>query len=265
MRFCDINLGKISQLLLCIISSNIAHCTWTDISVLRSGMLMLKHVWILVKFVLKSQHIHSRKQLWKCCMQNGGHFVSMSQHVMMNFKADSGLVPSPSEMPLHCDVSHWLGASLEHYNDVIMTTMASQITSLLFVYSFAYSDADQRKYQSSTSLAFVWGSHRDRWIPCTKGQLRRKCFHLMTSSWSALNFVELLLAWCWQDWIKFWLTWVRPTVLWEIKHRILTNVLRGTSCLDPFSTEEFPVDAMYQRATDNLTNNSPAVIVIQIK
>ena len=45
-----------------------------------------------------------------------------------------------------------------------------------------YSDADQRKHQSSASLAFVWGIHRDRWIPRTKGQLRGKCFHLMTSS-----------------------------------------------------------------------------------
>ena len=53
---------------------------------------------------------------------------------------------------------------LAHYNDVIMTTMASQITSLTVVYSTVYSDADQRKHQSSASLAFVWGIHRDRWM-----------------------------------------------------------------------------------------------------
>ena len=70
-----------------------------------------------------------------------------------------------------------------HYADVIMTKMASQITSLTVVYSTVYSDADQIKHQSSASLAFVWGIHRDRWIPRTKGQLRGKCFHLMTSSW----------------------------------------------------------------------------------
>ena len=70
-----------------------------------------------------------------------------------------------------------------HYIDVIMTTIVSQITSLTVVYSTVYSDADQRKHQSSASLAFVWGIHRDRWIPRTKGQLREKCFHLMTSSW----------------------------------------------------------------------------------
>ena len=69
-----------------------------------------------------------------------------------------------------------------HYNDVIMTKIASQITSLTVVYSTVYWEADQRKHQSSASLAFVWGIHRDRWIPRTKGQLRGKCFHLMTSS-----------------------------------------------------------------------------------
>ena len=33
----------------------------------------------------------------------------------------------------------------------------------------------------------MWGIHRDRWIPRTKGQLRGKCFHLMTSSWDWLS------------------------------------------------------------------------------
>ena len=68
------------------------------------------------------------------------------------------------------------------YTDVIMTTMASLINSLTVVYSTVYSDTDQRKHQSSASLAFVWGIHRDRWIHRTNGQLRGKCFHLMTSS-----------------------------------------------------------------------------------
>ena len=55
-----------------------------------------------------------------------------------------------------------------------------------------YSDADQRKHQSSASLAFVWGIHRDRWIPRRKGQLRGKCFHLMTSSWNVVQYIENL-------------------------------------------------------------------------
>ena len=49
-----------------------------------------------------------------------------------------------------------------HYIDVIMTTMGSQITRLTVVYSTVYSGADQRKHQSSASLAFVRGIHRDR-------------------------------------------------------------------------------------------------------
>ena len=55
------------------------------------------------------------------------------------------------------DVSAWLPL---HYSDVIMSTMASQITSLTIVYPTVYSGADQRKHQSWASLAFVRGIHR---------------------------------------------------------------------------------------------------------
>ena len=72
--------------------------------------------------------------------------------------------------------------SCSHYDDVIMIALASQITSLTVVYSIVNSGVDERKHQSSASLAFVRGIHRDRWIPRPKGQLRGKCLHLMTSS-----------------------------------------------------------------------------------
>ena len=45
-----------------------------------------------------------------------------------------------------------------HYDDVILGAMASQITSLMIVYSIVYSGTDQR---CSASLAFVWGIHRE--------------------------------------------------------------------------------------------------------
>ena len=41
-----------------------------------------------------------------------------------------------------------------------MGVIASQITLLTIVYSTIYSDADQRKHQSSASLAFVREIHR---------------------------------------------------------------------------------------------------------
>ena len=49
---------------------------------------------------------------------------------------------------------------VSHCNDVIMSAMASQDTSITIVYSTVYSGADQRKLQSSASLAFVRGIHR---------------------------------------------------------------------------------------------------------
>ena len=47
-----------------------------------------------------------------------------------------------------------------HYSDVIMGAMASQITSLTITYSTVYSGTDQRKHQSSATLAFARGIHR---------------------------------------------------------------------------------------------------------
>ena len=49
----------------------------------------------------------------------------------------------------------------DHCSDVIMGAMASQITSPTIVYSTVYSGADQRKHESSASLAFVRGSNAE--------------------------------------------------------------------------------------------------------
>ena len=66
--------------------------------------------------------------------------------------------------------------SLHHNNDVIMSTMASQITGLTIVYSTVYSDTDQRKHQSSGSLAFVRGIHRWPMNSPHKGPVTQKMF-----------------------------------------------------------------------------------------
>ena len=63
-----------------------------------------------------------------------------------------------------------------HYCDVIMGAMASQITSLTIVYSIVHSGADQRKHQSSASLAFVWGIHRWPMNSPHKGPITQKMF-----------------------------------------------------------------------------------------
>ena len=51
-----------------------------------------------------------------------------------------------------------------------MGKMASQTISLTIVYSTVYSGADQRKHQSSASLALSGEFTGDRWIPRTNGQ-----------------------------------------------------------------------------------------------
>ena len=63
-----------------------------------------------------------------------------------------------------------------HYDDVIMGTIASQITSLTIVYSTVYSGANQSKHQSSASLAFVWGIHRGPVNSPHKWPVTRKMF-----------------------------------------------------------------------------------------
>ena len=64
----------------------------------------------------------------------------------------------------------------KHYNDVIMSPMASLITSLAIVYSTVYSGADQRNHQSSASLAFVRGIHRWPVNSPYQGPVTRKMF-----------------------------------------------------------------------------------------
>ena len=94
-----------------------------------------------------------------------------------------------------------LKKNLPHYNDVIMSAMASKITSLTIVYATVYSGADQ--HQSSVSLAFSRGIHR--W-PVNSLHKRPKmlkkfpfddviiiflvgiCYHLWWNQWNLVYF-----------------------------------------------------------------------------
>ena len=59
-----------------------------------------------------------------------------------------------------------------------MSVMTSQIANLTIVYSTVYSGADQRKQQSSASLAFVRGIHRSPMNAPHKGPVSRKMSQL---------------------------------------------------------------------------------------
>ena len=80
------------------------------------------------------------------------YLCHLKLNVIMRFSSDRNVTPWRFE-----SVIFW---SWVHYCDVIIGAVASQITSLTIVYSTVYSDADQRKHQSSASLAFVWGIRR---------------------------------------------------------------------------------------------------------
>ena len=82
-----------------------------------------------------------------------------------------------------------LQGPFQHYCDVIMGAMAFQITSLTTVYSPVYSGADQIRYQSSASLAFVRGIHRWPVNSSHKWPVTRNFFHLMTSPWRPIFVV----------------------------------------------------------------------------
>ena len=90
-----------------------------------------------------------------------------------------------------------------HYSDFIMGAIASQTTRLTIVNSTVYSGADQRRHQSSASLAFARWIHRwpvnspHKW-PVTRkmfpfddvnnlGQCQRKWMLIFVSIWQGFN------------------------------------------------------------------------------
>ena len=75
------------------------------------------------------------------------------------------------------------------YSDVIMSSMTSQITGVLIVYSTICSGADQRKHQSSASLAIVRGIHRWPVNSQHKGPVTRKMF--------PIDYVIMVNIWDW--------------------------------------------------------------------
>ena len=99
---------------------------------------------------------------WWCHLQNITGFRNLELDTLSNVKSTGKywlnfvFLTSRDNPGLTCGQpsSRWL-----HYCDVVMGTMASQITSLTIVYLTVYSGADQRKHQSSASLAFVQGIH----------------------------------------------------------------------------------------------------------
>ena len=111
--------------------------------------------------------------LWKSSRFYSHRHRQWRKHVMDNL---AECVSSPLEQYRVVGKILLLVVQQTHYNDVILGTMASKITSLTIIYSSVYSGADQRKHQSSASLAFVRGTHRWPVNSPHKGPVTRKMF-----------------------------------------------------------------------------------------
>ena len=86
--------------------------------------------------------------------------ISIAKFVVFWFKWHLRLSPRIQLIQDSTSSDNSLAPHKRHYDDVIMTMLASQITSLTVVYSIVYSGVIQRKHQSSASLAFVREIHR---------------------------------------------------------------------------------------------------------
>ena len=100
------------------------------------------------------------------------------------------IIERNSMIPLQLYLLHLIH---EHYDDVIMSKIASQITSLAIVYSTLYSGADQSKHQSSASLAFVRGIHRGPVNSPHKWPVTRKRFPFDDVIMEEMSYSELAL------------------------------------------------------------------------
>ena len=111
----------------------------------------------------------------------------------------------------------WAKLSI-HYDDAIMGTMASQITSLTIVYSTVHLGVDQSRHQSSASLAFVRGIHRGPVNSPHKGSVTRKMFPfddvIMIIHARKAQFIE------WTLWNKKWMQPALGFIYWIVRHII---------------------------------------------
>ena len=113
--------------------------------------------------------LHKRRAPWSSSTDNG----------LLSSRARNPLRPTNGGTGWAC-ICPWIGLSRYvpnvHYSDVIMSSMTSKITGVPTVYSTVCSGADQSKYQSPASLAFVRWIHWWPVISLQKGPVTRKMF-----------------------------------------------------------------------------------------
>ena len=178
---------------------------WLGIKLYHDDVIKWKYLpryWSFVRGIHRSSVNSPHKGQWRgalmfsfiCAGINGwvnngeagdlrGHRTHYDVIVMLIPKGPHKVTEFPDKFNQFCTFlilvvkkGHIYGEQAFHYGDVIVSAMASQITSVSNVYSTVSSGADQRKHQSSASLVFVRGIHRWPVNSPHKGPVTRKMF-----------------------------------------------------------------------------------------
>ena len=110
----------------------------------------------------------------------------------------------------------------QHYSDVIMSTSASQMSGVLIVCWTVCSAADQRKHQSSASLAFVRGIHLWPVNSPHKGPVTRKMLPFHDVIMKDPQYCRVLRRMIprkgpvmWAAFLCHYVSWTIPSTQWE--------------------------------------------------
>ena len=127
-----------------------------------------------------------------------------------------------------------------------MSAMTSQITGVSIVYSTVCSGADERKYQSSVSLAFVGGIHQWPVNSPQKGKITLKMFPFddVIMLYSVHSHLCKSTHHCICTWgLQFWRLWsweFWPCRSWiAMKGRLLSSRALQCSCLGTPGSEGY--------------------------
>ena len=116
------------------------------------------------------------------------------------------------------------------------------------------SGTDQRKHQSSASLAFVRGIHRGPVNSHTNGQQRGKCFHLMTSSW--IGLLGTHFCWMWVKMQKFpfkkWISKCRQQNIGRLFSPQYVKIICHSAMMDKRHPGSMPGDRRHRYAIGNI-------------
>ena len=134
--------------------------------------------WFLVCSKIITAHCHGNRHIMS---RTQTHLLdSIPLHVTLQIRDSCSVVlTTPISKVFHFIICCCIVVDIRlccHYDDVIMTTIASQITSLTVVYSTVYSDADQSKHQKLRVTGLCVGNSPGPVNSPHKGPVTRKMF-----------------------------------------------------------------------------------------